>query len=741
MPRLWFPVIACCLILQSQSIYAFPSGDISNADWLVAPIEIEANLEAAEEPGDLTLSNGIISRTFVTSPNFASISLKNHTDRREFIRGVKPEATITIDGESYPIGGLLGQPDYGYLDPQWLKQMTADPGSFSLRGYSTGKIQPRLEWERTRYSADLSWPPKGIHVVFDFQPPRKLVEESPGIELSIHYELYEGIPVYSKWLTLKNTGNSEFTINSVTTEILAVVERESEVQRVRNVRPRKFKNDIDPNDLAAMTSPRLHIQSDYAFCGGSTNSSDQTTFWTADPQYTSQVNYDLTWPHLLTSRYPYGPAVLLKPGESFTSFRTFVLLHDSDDKERRGLAIRRMHRVLAPWVTENPILMHLRHSDSKSIRRAVDQCAEVGFEMIVLSFGSGINMESTDPEYLQRMKNDFDYAYSKGIEIGGYSLLASRSAGPEYNVIDPETGTPGAFFGQSPCLVSEWGENYFRNLKQFIETTGADILEHDGSYPGDLCAATYHKGHRGLLDSQWAQFQKIREFYRWCRARGVYLNVPDYYFLNGSNKTGMGYREVNWSLPRERQIILGRQNIYDGTFEKTPSMGWMFVPLVEYHGGGAAATLEPLSEHLNAYEAHLAQNFGSGVQACYRGPRLYDTEETKQVVKQWVDFYKQYRAILDSDIIHVRRPDGRSIDCMLHVNPQLEERGLAMVYNPLDRKVQTTLELPLYYTGLTTIAHIWEQEEKAKEYKLDRQYDVQIPVDMPPNSVTWFVIE
>jgi hypothetical protein len=38
----------------------------------------------------------------------------------------------------------------------------------------------------------------------------------------------------------------------------------------------------------------------------------------------------------------------------------------------------------------------------------------------------------------------------------------------------------------------------------------------------------------------------------------------------------------------------------------------MFVPLTEYHGGGAAATLEPLCEHLDAYGAHLAQNFGAG---------------------------------------------------------------------------------------------------------------------------------
>ncbi|UCF17197.1 MAG: hypothetical protein JSW59_07005, partial [Phycisphaerales bacterium] len=154
-----------------------------------------------------------------------------------------------------------------------------------------------------------------------------------------------------------------------------------------------------------------------------------------------------------------------------------------------------------------------------------------------------------------------------------------------------------------------------------------------------------------------------------------------------------------------------------------------------------AATLEPLSEHLDAYEAHLAQNFGSGVQACYRGPRLYDTEQTKALVKKWVDFYKEYRDILDSDIIHVRRPDGRDIDCILHVNPQLKHKGLAMVYNPLDHQVRRQLKLPLYYTGLTKTARIREQRGRYKQYRLDRKYNVEIPVSVAPNGVTWFVIE
>ena len=122
-------------------------------------------------------------------------------------------------------------------------------------------------------------------------------------------------------------------------------------------------------------------------------------------------------------------------------------------------------------------------------------------------------------------------------------------------------------------------------------------------------------------------------------------------------------------------------------------MGWMFVPLVQYHGGGEAATIEPLKDHLKHYEQRMANLFGAGVQACYRGPRLYDAPETRAIVEKWVKFYKKYRAILDSDVIHVRRPDGQDYDGLLHVNPALEEKGLLMVYNPFQTMSRHSKEL------------------------------------------------
>jgi len=168
---------------------------------------------------------------------------------------------------------------------------------------------------------------------------------------------------------------------------------------------------------------------------------------------------------------------------------------------------------------------------------------------------------------------------------------------------------------------------------------------------------------------------------------------------------------------------------------------WSFVPLVEYHGGGKDATLEPLSEHLFEYKTHMIQNYGAGVQACYRGPRLYDTPETKAMVVEVIGWYKKYRNILNSDIIHLRRPDGRDWDGMMHVNTKEKEKGFALFYNPTNEEMKRTIKLPLYYTGLKETAMIREQEGKSVKYNLDPFCDTELQVTIPANGYTWYVIE
>ena len=555
---------------------------------------------------------------------------------------------------------------------------------------------------------------------------RRALSALARVRVSVHYELYDGVPVFAKWITVHNDGDRPVTVDHFVSEQLAVVE--------------EFNWIATRGDVPLPHPRALHVETDFAFGGDQPEVANRhIVHWRPDPEFKTQVNYLRQQPCLLEVEPEEGPAQTLAPGKTFTSCHAFELLYDSTERERRGLALRRLYRTVAPWVTENALMMHVRQSDDATVRRAIDQCAEVGFEMVVLSFGSGFNVENPDPAYAAHWREIADYARRKGIEIGGYSLLASRRISPEDDVVMPPGQRP--TFGNSPCLGSHWGTNYFGKLYRFYTRSGFNFLVHDGSYPGDICLSTRHPGHRGRADSRWNQWRIITDFYRWCRGRGIYLDVPDYYFLSGSIKSGMGYREVNWSLPRALQVIHTRQNIYDGTWQKTPTMGWMFVPLTQYHGGGAAATIEPLGEHLDHYERMLQSNLALGVQAVYRGARLYDTDRTRALVQRWVGWFKAHRDILESDLIHGRRADGRDVDWMLHVNPKLPTKGMLIVFNPLTRPVERTLRVNLYYTGLSDVARVREQDGPPREYRLARDYTIRLPVRVPAQGMNWYPIE
>ncbi|MBB6501426.1 alpha-galactosidase [Pedobacter cryoconitis] len=696
-------------------------------DWLINSTDKNAEIYRSADSKDIILTNGLLKRSFRIEPNLACIDFSNRSSNQQFIRAVTPESRIMIDGKSYNIGGLYGQKQKAYLLNSWVDSLSAHPEDFIFKSYKISPVKPYVNW-KTPVKQWVANPkqPAGKMLTFSFESPLPLLK---GIIVNINYELYDGIPLLCKWLSVENKSQKTIRLDQVINEVMAVHEEESSV-------------DGNPADIKKPHG--LYIESNYAF-NNSMNArlSDQTTHWNIDTTYTSQVNYNLKTPCLLEVYPPIGPGVELNPGNTFKSIRTNELLLDSYDRDRNGLAQRKMYRKIAPWSTENPIFLHLISVDPKIVKTAVDQCATTGYEAIILSFGSGINMEDVSQENIAKIKVLVDYAHSKGILMGGYSLFSSRRINDAEDVIDPKTGKAdvNAMFAHAPCLGSNWGLAYLSHIKEFIKKTGLDILEQDGPYPGDVCASTKHPGHKGLEDSQWAQMELQKGIFRWCSENGVYVNAPDWYFLDGTNKIALGYKETNFKLPREQQVILNRQNIYDGTWEKTPSMSWGFVPLTEYGGGDARSTLEPLAEHLDSYENLMMQYYGSGIQACYRGPRLYDTDQTKALVIKVISWYKQYRSILNSDIIHLRRPDGGDWDGILHVNPQNKEKGLAMLYNPSTEKITRKVVLPLYYTGLTSKVTIREKEGNARTYTIDRNYNVTYEVTIPANGYTWLVIE
>ncbi len=693
-------------------------------DWLIEPVKQKAGIYISEDHRNIILYNGLVKRVFRITPNVACIDYKNMINGQQLLRAVKPEALLTINGTVYEAGGLSGQKENAYLLPEWVDQFKSPDSSFKFISYEVNNIKPFLNWKTSMWTANKKQA-TGKIISFKYQSG---LQELKGLEVTINYELYDGLPLICKWLSLKNNGKAAVKLDREVNEILGMAEEESAVVGT----PEQMKKPAG-----------IYVETNYAFNNAMRYEiSDQTLHWKTDSAYTSQVNYNYQTPCVLEVYTPKAPGIALQPGGLFNSIRTYELLLDSYDRERRGLAVRKMYRAIAPWTTSNPVFMHLVSKNDDEVRTAIDQCEATGYEALILSFGSHLNMEDTSAVNIRKWKELRDYAHNRKIFIGGYSLFSSRKISDEDDVIDPKTMKPGgAFFGNAPCFGSKWGLAYRDKIKYFFTQTGFDIWENDGPYPGDVCASITHPGHLGLDDSQWRQMEIQKELYHWLNERGVYINAPDWYFLDGTNKTAIGYREVNFSLPREDQMILNRQNIYDGTWEKTPSMGWGFVPLTRYQGGGQEAILEPLHEHLKDYKQLMMQYYGAGVQACYRGPRLYDTEETKQTVIDAITWYKKYRDILNSDIIHLRRADGRDWDGILHVNPQLKNKGLLMLYNPLKEKITRTIKVPLYYTGLTSTAKIMEKNGLVKTINLNREYEGEITFTIEPQGYTWMVVE
>jgi len=464
-------LILLLLLLNVISTWSQTEGSklipVAEADWLIETPETKAQVFKNEK--EVILANGLVSRTIRIVPNAATVGLKNLVTEEEYIRSVKPEALVSIDGTSYPVGGLSGQKEHGYLKMEWLDHMTSMENSFEFKELEVRELGPGLRWEKKRWIPSTQWERSGKEVIFTYTHPDSVLE---GIRVDVHYEIFDHLPLLGKWIEVRNSGSRSIRIDHFTGEIIAHPEKNNYVDE-----PSRW-------DL-----PNLYLENDYAFGGFTYVESPNAIHW--------------------------GPDYKLDPGQSFESFHTYVLALDGTDRERNGLTIRKMYRTLAPWITENPIFLHLVTTNTNKVKEAIDQCAGTGYEMVILSFGSGLNMEDLSEKNIKKFRELVDYAHARDIELGGYSLFSSRKIAPETDVIDKETGEPGgAKFNSAPCAGSQWGLDYYQKLEDFFEKTGFDVLEHDGPYPGDFCASTTHPGHEGYGDSQWKQWRQVTAFYK-----------------------------------------------------------------------------------------------------------------------------------------------------------------------------------------------------------------------------------
>jgi hypothetical protein len=86
----------------------------------------------------------------------------------------------------------------------------------------------------------------------------------------------------------------------------------------------------------------------------------------------------------------------------------------------------------------------------------------------------------------------------------------------------------------------------------------------------------------------------------------------------------------------------------------------------------------------------------------------------------------------------VRRADGRNLDAVIHVNPDLPRKAMAVVYNPGDTELEQEIVFPLYYSGLHGTCSVSREDAKPVQMKLDGKQRAVLKVKVPARSCTWF---
>ena len=350
------------------AIVLFASSEIPNKlfaqkqDWLIAPNKEKAMIY--QDGKTLILNNGLSKRIFLLGPNLACIHYTNLTNGQELIRSIEPEAKLVINNHNYNVGGLHGQKEKAYLNLEVEKNLYQNDADFIFTKYTISPIEPFIHWKANTWLTN-SQQATGQSVAFEF------VSQLPDLKnilIKVHYELYDRLPLITKWISIENNSLSSIKINRVVNEVLGLVEEESAVVG----KPEEMKKQHG-----------IYFETNYAFNNAMRyDISDQTTHWKTDSSYTSQVNYNFETPCLLEIYPEKAPGIELAPNEVFKSVRTNELLMDSYDRQRRGLILKKMYRTIAPWTTQNPIFMHLVSKNDQEVKNAIDQCVATGYEAV-----------------------------------------------------------------------------------------------------------------------------------------------------------------------------------------------------------------------------------------------------------------------------------------------------------------------------------------------------------------------
>lgn len=745
-------------------------GDAGSSDldyWVSNDVQIPS--EVKKDGNIVTLSNGLVERTFDISKNFVTASYKNLYTGISLLNNENLQADIYLSlTDTYKDDDTSGDTLF-YVGGESDTVPTFQYESYTVED----QTEEIFHWEYDERMSppsmkDADWPAKGKALVVNYTAPDNADTKYAGVKVQVRYEIYDGIPVICKKINVTNEGENDVIVHRMTVEALPVN------TAVKDALYLEGSLNAGPN----------HDRNNGRLSYINWESKDDT-YGVQTHQYAVPNG----------SKRSYGPNYRISTGETFTSYRLYELFYSSSYFEWQTMEIKKMYRVLFPQTLDAPLIYHCISSNPDTVKKAVDEAANAGFNMVLLSFGSGVNTEDVSAGNIAKYKELVDYAHSKNIMLGAYMMQVARGDGSADDIYN-------GGWGRMRCLTAEAAKKTQENVLKFIDETGLDCMEIDGVYPGGICTLDHadkehrHEGEEDSIVKQWEE--GTYGLYRELRERNVYINAPDWHFMTGANMAVMGYVEESFNITRPQQLIYGREMAYYGTFGKTPAMGWTLVPLSPYKGGDASS-FWPYNERIQDYDYITAVNMLYGVVGSYRGANgLYQEGPAQNVMETWGEFYNKYRDVLGGDIVHIAPPISESynvygnriepssdyttaIDGMIHVSPDSEQKGLAAFFNQTRETVTQKVKIPLYYTGLTDLksapapiegshyrlsgcytdmydmpgvpeipevtatptektAYVCIGDLEGQEYVIDSNGNIEVELTMEPNTYTWLTV-
>ena len=567
---------------------------------------------------------------------------------------------------------------------------------------------------------------------------------SPDLRVTVHTEMYDGLPAFSRWLTVGLAAGAAAAqapvIDQASMDLLHV--------------PFNLRNRLHA-ETAYM--PALGIRNSMEDAGwypasGSYNAnfscltSPPVNLWTYDEDLMGPWGQDSSWEYwydegmnetLLDVRFPFGPGLNISAGPLET-FRVYTILHDDDDADRQGLGRRRMLRAVAPQVEMDISPFYMVGGDSNSIRAGADAASALGFRAL----HTQTDPFDMSPAHIAQVKADVAYVHSKGLVAAFYVLLQNPPGLTEADeVIDPTTGQGEGI----ACFATAFHRSFRAGIEAFVQATGFDFIDTDGPYEQAPCGSTTHE-HVGLVDSQFAQWRANVGWYRTLpsaenplssEGSGMMISCPDPYELAaGSWNQPIGYTD-RWGTVGEpwTWLLLGRTYIFDGTVHKPPTNGGVCLDLDRM--GGMASP-----DELRLYNTTLAVFLGVAGR-CFQSGALWQGDASKALVEGWMAVFNRFRGVLNGDVIHLKKPSGRSWDGVMHVLPSAaagSPRGFAIFFNPsTTAAADFSTALPVYYCGFAAGAavHVEWSDGSTEDLQQDAFFSVALRRTIEAKGFAW----